>query len=95
MSVKPSQYEPDDLYIQLVFTEESGKLQSTKRTVHSRLGPVKPGDDVEIIYLSGTPDRARLVAEQNFLWPVIFFGMIGIALLWMLVTYRRMEAGKS
>jgi hypothetical protein len=93
LSVQPSQYEPDDLYLSLRFIDQDGKQQFFKRTVGPRIGPVAPQEEVEIIYFSGAPDSARLVAERTFVWPEIFLAMIGVVVVWAFVTYRRMEAG--
>lgn len=93
-SVEPSSYEKEDHFLTLSFDDHQGTFHRIKRTVRGKLGPFTQGQKVEVIYLPGAGDRARLLAERSFIWPAIFLGMIGFAVIWSLVTYRRMEAGK-
>lgn len=76
------------------FRDETGKSHFVKKSIPTKLGPFEPGQKVEVIYFSGAPERARLVSERSFVWPAIFLGMLAFGLVWMFVTYKRMEAGK-
>lgn len=93
LSVEPSQYEKNNLYLNMRFVDENGKQQFVKRTVGPRVGPIAPNDEVEVIYV-GSPEKARLVAERTWFWPIVFFIMVGTVLIWSFVSYRRLDAGK-
>ena len=85
-SVEPSSYRSGGYFLNFSFTDAQGAAQRVKRTVRTALGPFKQGETVEVIYLEGNPEQARLVSERSFVWPAIFFGMIGFAVLWTFVT---------
>jgi hypothetical protein len=76
------------------FRDETGKTHFVKKAISTSLGPFAPGDTVDVIYFTGTPERARLVSERSWFWPAILLGVVAFALVWLFVTYKRMEAGK-
>jgi hypothetical protein len=94
MSSQPSEYDERDRYIAFTFLDEAGTPHKAKRTLKRPESPPSPNDEVEIIYLRGSPEKARLVVERSWTWPIIALGMIVIAVVWSILTYRRMEAGK-
>lgn len=94
MQTAPSIYKKDAVSITLHFKDEQGADHLVKRTVNRKLGTFENGQQVQMIYLPAVPEKARLIAERSFVWPFIFFGMIGVVVIWSFVTYRRMEAGK-
>ena len=83
----------NDVFLTLAATDEDGKTQRINHMVHDQHGPFTVGDEVELVYFRGAIDRARLAFERSFIWPVVLFIMIGFAVLWTIVTDRRMEAG--
>lgn len=92
--VRPSQYEKDEVYLSMTTTDEDGKYQRINRTIRDRHGPFTVGDELKLVYFRGAIKRARLATERSFKWPIIMLIMVGAVVVWSLVTYRRLEAGK-
>lgn len=91
-SVAPTTYE-NRVALAFEFTDETGKSHWVKKSIRSSLGPFAPGQKVEVVYFSSIPERARLAAERSLIWPLVFFGMVGFAVVWSFVTYRQLQRG--
>ena len=82
-AVAPSVHDKRDVLLTYFVTAESGERVRVKRSVSASLGPFAPQQQVDVVYLSDSVDRARLVAERSWLWPSVFISMIGVTAAWI------------
>lgn len=82
-AVEPSVHDESDRLLTYFVTDESGERVRVKRSVSASLGPFAPQQQIDVVYLSGKAERARLAAERNWVWPAIFLGMIGVGAAWV------------
>lgn len=90
-SVEPSLHSKNGLYVSFFMQDDAGQRQRIKRTVSKDLGPFTIGQQVDVIYLAGSADNARLVAERSWFWPLVFFVMLGAIVVWVVVVWLQTE----
>ena len=92
MSVAPSDRGDDYRFVTFVLKDDAGRVVRCKRSISIRNRDIAVGRTVQVEYLPRQPEKARLVDERNLIWPCILAGLIAIAALWVLITWREFHA---
>jgi len=93
-NVERSTYRRGGQYVRLVFDDSAGNMHIKRIGVNKRVPPLKQGDEFEVIYPSGVPDKAKAVDDRSFLPLILLAGGIVAGIIWCLIAIRRVDAGK-
>lgn len=93
-NVQPSEYREKSQYVRLLITDGAGDVQTLRITVKRPNPPLKPGDEIEVIYPAGVLDKAKPVSERSFLPLILLACGIVAGIIWCMVAIRRVDAGK-